>query len=555
MSEGLACSGAAPAPDGQQAAPGGAGAFGLRPDPPRRQFLMTAGMAGAAVLLPGTVSAGSGVGRRPAASARPAWLSGLAAGPSKSDWYALRHKLSTGRLLQPGQRAYNAARTMFDPRFSSLHPAGIAYCKLPSDVAACLSFVTRFKLPVRVRSGGHSYAGWSSVNNGLVVDVSEMNTFRVGSGTVTVGAGTDLINFYSGLAGHGLAVPGGSCPTVGIAGLALGGGVGVLSRQYGLTCDNLESVQLVLADGTVLTCDSQHHGDLFWACQGGGGGNFGVATSFTFRTHRLSNLLVFFLGWPWSMASRVVNAWQSWAPSAPGALWSNMHLSAAAGRQPQAVSVGGTYTGSIAGLASELDRLYALVGSHPTSHFLSEQSFLQAMLLEAGCTQVHGCSTPPAGSLPFVPSYAKSDFFTRKLDRAGISALLAGIEALARVRGASGGNGSIAFDALGGAVNRVHPQATAFVHRDALFLAQYYTGWRWRGSAQGQANQFTWLNSYYNALHPHASGQAYQNYIDPSLRNWRQAYYGANYTQLSEVKARYDPHQLFTFPQAITPPA
>jgi hypothetical protein len=115
--------------------------------------------------------------------------------------------------------------------------------------------------------------------------------------------------------------------------------------------------------------------------------------------------------------------------------------------------------------------------------------------------------------------------------------------------------GAIAFDALGGAVNRVHPAATAFVHRDSLFLAQYSTSWRSPGSTSGIANQHAWLRSFYNSLHPHASGQAYQNYIDPDLTGWPKAYYGTNYPRLQQVKAKYDPHGLFTFPQAITQPS
>ncbi len=535
-----------------------------QPGQSRRSILFGAGAVGAAVVADCLLArAAPARPRMPATrdaahvtSARPAWLAKPATTPSKADWDALRRHLSTGKLVHSGQNGYNSARAMFDPRFNSLRPAGVAYCKRPADVAACLSFVTKFKLPVRARSGGHSYEGWSSVNNGLIVDVSDMNSFHIGNGTVTVGSGIDLINFYAGLAAHGKAVPGGSCPTVGIAGLALGGGVGVLARIYGLTSDNIQSLDIVTADGSTLTCDPRQHSDLYWASQGGGGGNFGVATSLTFRTHDLRTLVLFFLSWPWSQAARVVGAWQSWSPHAPDALWSNMHLSAATGGPPS-IGVGGTYVGSVAAARRLLDQLYHLVGSGPSTAAVVENSFLTAMLVEAGCdgTPVHACDTPPGGGLPFVPSYAKSDFFPHPLDKAGISALLRGIERLGSVRGAAGGNGSIAFDALGGAVNRVHPQATAFVHRNALFLAQYYTSWNWPGSAQGRANQLRWLDSYYNSLHPHASGQAYQNYVDADLTSWQVAYYGINYTRLQEVKATYDPHQLFSFPQAITPPS
>jgi hypothetical protein len=175
------------------------------------------------------------------------------------------------------------------------------------------------------------------------------------------------------------------------------------------------------------------------------------------------------------------------------------------------------------------------------------------MLLEAGCPTIplRSCHTGPGGQLSRVPAFAKSDLFTKPLSKRGIRTLLSGIEKLSAIRGAENGGGSIAFDALGGAVNRVHPAATAFVHRDALFLAQYYTSWKWPGTQSGVANQHRWLRSYYKSLHPHASGQAYQNYIDPELTGWQQAYYGANYPRLAHVKQKYDPLNLFTFPQSI----
>jgi FAD/FMN-containing dehydrogenase len=526
-------------------------------------------MAGAAAAT--GALAGAGVS---AASIRPAWLHAPSAsgGPLAADWQVLRRLLSTHRLVRPGQHGYRRAKELFDPRFDWQRPQGVAYCASAADVAVCLGFASRYKLPVRARSGGHSYAGWSGVTGGLVVDVSRLDSFDAhrdsrtdstadmrtdtgkGSGTVRVGTGLSLIDFYARLAARGLAVPGGSCPTVGIAGLTLGGGVGVVSRLYGLTSDNLEAVQIVTANGDVLTCDSRRHSDLLWACRGGGGGNFGVATSFTLRTHKLRHLVLFFLSWPWARAERVVDAWQRWAPHAPDALWSNMHLSAAPGGKP-VLGVGGTFVGGVAGAEAHLNELYARVGSGPASAYVRRVPYLDAMLVEAGCSglRVHECHAGPGGRLARVPYYAKSDFFSRPLSKAGIRALLNGVERMRGVRTAAGGVGGVAFDAFGGALNRVHPEATAFVHRNALFLAQYTTSWNYPGSHHGVARQQDWLRSCYAALHPHASGGAYQNYIDPDLRNWRQAYYGRNYARLTRVKATYDPHQLFDFPQAITP--
>jgi FAD/FMN-containing dehydrogenase len=517
---------------------------------PKRRTFLAAATAGAAVVAVPAIAKATSTG-----------IAARAAGPTNADWAALAKDLS-GTLVRPGESAYSTAKLLFDPRFDGQHPAGIAYVKSPHDVSACLGFVRKFKIPFAARSGGHSYAGWSG-SAGLVIDVSDMKTVAVSGSTATAGAGTRLIDFYNGLAAHSRAVPGGVCPTVGLAGFTLGGGVGVFARAYGLTCDNLESVRIVTADGAVLTAtaDPKEHGDLFWACQGGGGGNFGVATSFTFRTVPAPEPVLFSLSWPWSQAARVVAAWQSWAPYAPDALWSNLHLAAAPGGTTPKVSVGGCYLGSDADAANLLNQLYAKVGSSPSSHFLSyPQPFLTAMLIEAGCSSIgyQACHLPwyaTGGKLNRASEFAKSDFFTAPLSSAGIGTLLAGVTALQRVAGAAGGVGGIALDALGGAVNRVKPGATAFVHRNALFAAQYTTGWTVGAGSTGISNQHTWLRKYWASMRGYASGQAYQNYIDPDLANWRQAYYGANYTRLAAVKQKYDPAGLFTFPQAITPTA
>jgi FAD/FMN-containing dehydrogenase len=534
-------------------------------------FLQFAAAAGGAALL----SSCSGSGATPTATGTAAATGTRSAGtasagaqsagstvsqraatgpPTSADWAALARDLS-GSLVRPGEADYTTAKRLFDPRFDYLRPAGIAYCDSPHDVSTCLAFVRKYGVPVAARSGGHSYAGWSSTS-GLIVDVTRMAGVSVSGGTATVGAGTRLIDFYNGLAARGRAVPGGSCPTVGIAGLTLGGGVGVVSRAYGLTSDNVTSMQIVTANGQLRTANSGSNSDLYWACRGGGGGNFGVVTSFTFTTHPAGEVILFFLSWPWSQAARVIAGWQSWAPHAPDALWSNLHLAAAPGGSVPSIQVGGTYLGGVGEASVELEKLYSAVGSDPSSPFLETTSWLHAMLVEAGCADlnVNECHLPtqnPAGELSRASEYAKSDFFTRPLSSQGIGTLLSGVESLQRVDGAAGGVGGIAFDALGGAVNRVAPGATAYVHRNALFQAQYTTGWTVGAASAGVARQHAWQRSFWQSMRPYASGQAYQNYVDPDLTNWRQAYYGANYTRLTQVKAAYDPDRVFTFPQAV----
>jgi FAD/FMN-containing dehydrogenase len=505
----------------------------------RRAFLGIAAGGAAAVTVPGIASA--------------------AARPTAADWTALAKDLA-GPLVRPGDSSYPTAKLLFDPRFDGLKPAGIAYVNDAADVSTCLAFARKYDVPFAARSGGHSYAGWSG-SNGLIIDVSDLAAVTVRGTTATVGAGTQVIDFYHALAAQGRAVPGSVCPTVGIAGLTLGGGVGVFARAYGLTCDNLESVQIVTANGALLTAaaDPAQHSDLFWACQGGGGGNFGLATSFTFRTRPAPEPVLISAYWPWSQAAQVVGAWQSWATNAPDELFSKLILLATVGGQVPTVQVTGTYLGSAGDALNLLNQLYDAAGSRPSSFSLSDpQPFLSAMLTEAGCSTIgyQACHLPwdaSGGTLQRQAQFSKSDFFTAPLSAAGIGALLAGVAALPGTAGAIDGVGAVQFDSLGGAVNRVRPGATAFVHRNSLFMAQYTTDWYAGATAAGISNQHAWLRAFWSSMRSYANGQAYQNYVDPDLANWRQAYYGGNYPRLAAIKQKYDPAGLFTFPQAITP--
>jgi FAD/FMN-containing dehydrogenase len=469
-------------------------------------------------------------------------------------WSALSRGL-TGTLVLPADAAYGAARLAFNPRFDGIRPAAIAQCHTAGDVRECLAFAARYRVPVAPRSGGHSYVGASSTT-GLVIDVAAMNavTADTASGTATIGAGAKLIDVYAGLADAGVSVPGGSCPTVGIAGLALGGGVGVTGRMYGLTSDNLVAAEVVVPDGRVLTCDATREPDLFWACQGGGGGNFGVVSSFTLRTHPIGDIVLFFLSWPWALAADVVRGWQRWAPNAPDELWSNCHLLANPSGAAPSVSVGGTYLGDRATAERLIEQLAAAAGAAPSGQTVETTTYAHAMGVEAGCATLTTaqCHLPwqnPDGRLSREAELAASDFFTSPLTDTAIGVITSAVE---RRRGLGGaGDGGIAFDAFGGALNRPAPDATAFVHRDTLFLAQYTTTWATGTPAAITSAHAAWLTAFHAAMRPYASGQAYQNYADADLAGWARAYYGANHARLTQVKARYDPGFLLRPPQAI----
>ena len=467
-----------------------------------------------------------------------------------ADWAALGRGLA-GQLVRPGDADYATARLLYDPRFDSLSPAGIAYCENPADVVSCLAFVQHYGVAVTPRAGGHSYAGYSS-GSGLVIDVTRMNAVSgVGGGTARVGAGIRLVDLYAQLDAYGVSVPGGSCPTVGVAGLALGGGFGAVGRAYGALCDNIASVQVVTPDGTVRECDADRDPDLWWACRGGGGGNFGVATAFTFTTHPSQEMVLFFLDWPWSQTAQVIQAWQAWAPAAPDELWSNLQALSNDDGSPS-IRVGGTYLGSMSSAQEQLSRLVAAVGSTPEGSPFTE-SHARAMLLEAGCSDLsvaecHLPSESPQGQLQREAEFAKSHIFTQPLGADAISVIIKAVEQRQEMGGIQGG---IAFDALGGAINRVQAADTAFVHRDGLFVAQLTTVWENDPSPGEIAEQENWVRGLHQSLVPYASGQAYQNYLDPELANWQQAYYGANYARLLRVRNTYDPNRVFRLPQGI----
>lgn len=467
--------------------------------------------------------------------ALPAWMRVPSSAGADGPVQALARMLD-GDVVVPGAARYETAKLLWDTRFDSLKPRAIAYCANAVDVERVVRWARAHSIHVVPRSGGHSYAGYSSGNGVVVADVSRLNQVAVSGPLATVGAGASLIHVYDVLAQRGVTIPGGSCPTVGIAGLALGGGVGYASRQLGTTTDSIASLRIVNAAGELLTCSAKRNADLFWACRGGGGGNFGIATGFTFRVHPVSTVSTYSIEWPWASAADAVAAWQQFAPLAPDALFSVLDLIAtgptAANARAHVVSAG-QYFGPEADLASLLQPLTS-VGS-PLRITTQTLAYLDAVVHWAGCRDAATCTEPRSTFA------AKSDYVAAPLPPSAIATLVAAVEARQQQ-----GRGALYLDASGGAINRVPKAATAFVHRDALFSIQYT-------STGGDSGGAGWLSSLYAAMRPHVSGFAYQNYIDPQLSTWPHAYYGTNLPRLQAVKRRVDPHNAFRFAQSIRP--
>jgi hypothetical protein len=370
--------------------------------------------------------------------------------------------------------------------------------------------------------------------------------------TARVGAGARLIDVYNVIGNAGRLLPGGSCPSVGIAGLALGGGIGVFGRKYGLTADNIRSVTVVTADARVVTADESTYGDLYWACRGGGGGNFGVVTSFEFNVHPMPEVTLFTLQYPWAAASHMLSAWSLWIQSAPDELWSNCQLLSQGtyGFLPQ---IAGVFCGSPSELSSALAPLSSMIGSAPTYSFNGSRSYLDAMEIEAGCSGLsiaacHLTTQNPAGRLSREAYSAKSSYVDAPMNDAAVAAYIGAVENLHAHAPTIGGG--LAFDAYGGAINRVASDATAFVHRDKLACIQATYSWSSYTSSSEIAAGGRWLTWLGDHVFNPTTG-AYQNYIDPTLRDWANAYYGSNLAKLVNVKNKYDAENVFSFAQSI----
>jgi FAD binding domain-containing protein/berberine-like enzyme len=476
-----------------------------------------------------------------AGSPRPASTAPSTPPPSSSpakpvppDWAALREKLGGGLVL-PGDAGYPAAAQVYNPLFDARKPAAIARCRKPEDVQACVEVAAAARMPIAARSGGHSYAGYSNQDKALIVDLGPMSGVDVDGDVAVIGAGTKLIDVYAGLDKRGRALAAGSCPTVGISGLTLGGGIGVLTRKLGLTCDQLTSADVVKADGSLVTASQDSEPDLFWALRGGGGGNFGIVTSFTFRTAPGPQLTVFSLRFN-GAAADVVGAWQTWLADLPDEMWTNCVVS---GGSPPTVRVGGCYVGSTQACEAQLKRL----GLTASSRFVTGKSYLDAMRYFAGCSQrsVQQCHPASAGGSLGRESFVASSRILAKpvADPAALVSLLDGRTGV-----------DLLLDSLGGAVSRLDPGETAFPYRTAVASAQIYAG---TGSGKQAATQA--VGEIRTGLGALTGATGYVNYIDPAMPNWAKAYYGANLDKLRQVAQRYDQDGVFAFAQGLTTPS
>ena len=422
-----------------------------------------------------------------------------------------------GELFGTGSPGYETIRRPVNPAYRDVRPRLVVRCRSVADVVRALRYATATGHHVAVRGGGHCFAGRSSTD-GIVLDLSKMDGIAMtGARIATIGAGARLGQVYTALHASGRTLPAGCGDTVGIAGLTLGGGIGLLGRSHGLTCDRLVGAQVVLADGSVVECDHDREPDLFWALRGAGGGQFGVVTSLRFDTVGEPMTTRIEAHWPDVAVHDLVAAWQAWAPDAPDELTANLTLVSEPGAPVRATLFG----------AATLDE-------RSTRDLL--RPFTDRAELTAGLPYHRLKSTfADPREEPERALRIRSEFFAHALAEGTLVSLLT---RLGEPRAT--GRRQLTFTAMGGAYNRVAAGATAFAHRGERFLLEH---------TAGPADR--WIDGSWTTAHAGGSGHVYPNFPDPALDDWAAAYHAGNHPRLAAVKNAYDPHRFFDFPQAV----
>lgn len=449
---------------------------------------------------------------------------------SDADLESLRASLE-GTLLLPTDAAYATARLPYQRRHSA-SPIAIIQAESTDDVVTAIQFARLRSIRLLPRGGGHSYVG-ASIGDGIILDTKGLDAIEFPSDDrVRIGGGARLGQVYSRLyCERGLDLPSGSCESVGISGVTLGGGYGAESRIHGLTADRLRAATAVLADGSVVTASPSSHPELFWALRGGGGGAFGVVTSLDFEPTPWQPRWRTQITYSWADAEAAFVAWEQFIASNPDStlgLWSN-------------VSTSGSWS---------TPRFRATVLSGTSAEHareVADATIPRGVIPLSISTNSVG---PPAcpGSAASGSSYSKS--------KSSMPIQPIGPEGFAVVKAwfdtrwkdpliPRNETAQVIFDGYGGAISQVAPDATAFVHRNALYSAQFISWWKSTTPPATVDRHLAWIRGFYAEARPHFGNGCYANYCDEDLVDWPTAYWGANLPALQQVKATYDPDGFF----------
>jgi FAD/FMN-containing dehydrogenase len=442
-----------------------------------------------------------------------------------------------GELIRPDDPGYEQARKIYNGMIDK-RPALIACCVDVADVIGAVNFAREHKLTLAVRGGGHNGAGLASCDGGLVIDLSGMKGIHVdpAAGTVRVEGGCTWGDVDHATHPFGLATPSGFISTTGVGGLTLGGGIGYLSRTHGLTIDNLLGVDMVLADGSFVTANAQEHTDLFWAVRGGGG-NFGVVTSFEFQLHPISTVYGGPMFWPMEQAADLLKFWRDFILSAPEDVngWFGFVTVPPAPPFPEQF---------------HMQKMCAIVWCDTGPLDQAEQRFKPIRAFGPPAIDFAGPIPWPALQSMFdalypagLQWYWKADFFSELNDKAIDLHVKYGAQLPTM-------HSTMHIYPINGAAGRVGKNDTAFSFRDAKF-AEVIVGVD--PDPANNQRMIAWARDYWTALHPYSAGGSYINMIMDEGADMVKAAYRDNYARLAQVKATYDPTNLFHTNQNIKP--
>jgi FAD/FMN-containing dehydrogenase len=437
----------------------------------------------------------------------------------------------TGMVVYPNDPEYQVARMNWNP-FTNSFPVVFVFAQNTEDVANAVKWARVNKVPIRMRSGRHALAkDFSQTDGGIVIDTSHMRnvTLDKRNGIAKVQAGIRVGQLVRMLAKEGFLAPFGDSSTVGIGGISTGGGITAIQRTTGLISDNILAATIVDAYGDVLQVNEYENSDLLWAIRGGGGGNFGIITSYTFRIRTAPcKVGIYQVIWPWNQLDEVIDVWQRWSPYVDERLGTILEVYSKTNGLLRS-------QGIFLGPAAELEELITPlieVGS-PIKVFVDEVTLSDAIDFWA-----------PNEPL-FDDQYStwSSTWVEKTLPEVGIKAIRSFLE------NATGSESNFFFLNSGGAMNRVSSQDTAFFWRKT----KYYMEWdaSWTKDCETQIN-INLVEQTRIKLQPYTIG-SYVNVPDLNIRNYGQEYYGENFARLRKVKEKYDPENVFTFVQSIPP--
>lgn len=448
----------------------------------------------------------------------------------------------TGDVIDRHNPAYEAARQDNNRRLQYF-PRYIDFCESVHDVRNAVIWSRERAVPVRARSGRHSYEDYSVLNGGVVIDVSPLHQVELDKAHLTarIGAGANLGQVYDGLWNQGMTtIPGGGCTGVGIAGLTLGGGFGLLTRLFGLTCDSVLELEMVDWRGRVLRATPSENPELFWASCGGGGGNFGVTTSFLFKVQPIDNVTVFQIVWKWSDIRAVIAAWQQWAN--PDTLDRRLVPILSLNAQSAGTIVA---LGEFVGPFAELDQLIQplLRAAKPIDLKIVYETYIEAVHRFVGAFPTPAAFAVDRSPDPTLDKFKNTSAFAfGPFPAPAIDTLIGFLER------SPSPNTLVQLNLHGGAEADRANDATAYPWRRGVWYSLQYQAY-WSNPEQGPA-LIRWVEEFRRAMLPWTRG-AYVNYIDADITDWPTAFYDDNLPRLLRVKREYDPFNVFDFPQGL----